>query len=254
MAATSEKLSDLNEWRAVAFQLVAFTQSPAVDLEQNWWTDLTGQDAEQIRKRGLREEKGIIDDFQLSVTTNLIQIVWTALPCIDVAQARDATPNLGPYPQAKKKFFDLMQVWIPKCPEIHRLAFGTKSYLPTNTRDHTYSTVGKYIPSLKIHESAADLLYRINLKRDSGVIKDRKINRVATWQTVKYKMSIETATSGASITRNELMKVDQDALLVDVDINTAGDDLVVIPAEIRLSLLQELSAFTDEIVEKGELL
>jgi hypothetical protein len=247
MSTVPNALPPVARWRALAFQLLAFTATPAIDLNQNWWHDLTGSDPEQTRKRGLREEKGVYNDFILSVTTNFIQVVWQVQPNI-VETAALEFPVLGPYPDARQRFVDLMMQWLPSCPPTHRIAFVTKAFLPRNTRDESYVTLGSYLDSIEVDPSSHDFMYRINRKRDSAVINDRDINRLSTWQSVRFL----TATMTMGTPALQQTTSSRDGCMIDLDINTSGENTSVIPHDSLVPLFLELSRFADEIVERGD--
>jgi hypothetical protein len=92
-----------------------------------------------------------------------------------------------------------------------------------------------------------DFLYRVNRRRDSAVLPDLSINRLATWSVGQFVLEVQERVLGevredveAPVARTETY-----ACILELDINT-------VPApEIRVLPGQELPRLFGELVDLG---
>jgi hypothetical protein len=252
MATAPGRRADLNAWLAQSFQLIAFPTEPALDLDQHWWRELTGDEPELLKKRHVREEKGVFQKFQFSVTIDLIRIIWTAQPNIDAENPPEGVPVLGSFPDARDWFVERMEAWLPHCPPITRLAYCAKVMLPVKTREEGYVALRDYMHHLDVDPASTDLLYRINRRRPSGIaaLADVTVNRLSTWGVQGYTLLVQEIVPRISPIRN--LDGQKHGCSIELDINTAPERDRPIPSEVLPELFRTLVSFGDEIVQEGD--
>lgn len=253
MAAGPRQAHDLGLWETQYLQLVVFTTEPALELQQQWWRNLTGAEPESSRKRGQREEKGVFHDASFSVTTDLLRIIWIAGPYLNPAEPPEEIPFLGPFPEARGWFADAMAQWLAQCPPINRLGFAARLFHPTPNRDDSYRLLSNFLPAVEIELASQDFQYRINRRRQSASgIAGLLVNRLCTWSPVKYTLDIRPVTE-AAVEPPPLHRRERYGCALDLDINTVPERTEQLPHDVLPRLFQELVEMGAEITQYGDI-
>jgi hypothetical protein len=263
-AKKAKLLPSADAWRPMQLQMIAFPDAPAVDLGQSWYTDVAGQPPQEAVKRGHeRFDKGPAPGMKsadLTVAVDLLKITLTVTPRItpEVLNQLDPVeriPTLGPFPQARDWFVELMAGWLKgKHPPLKRLAFSGKLIQFTDSQESAYKKVSNYLPTVRLGPSASDLIYRINRRRPStSGIRKLQMNRLSTWTVMRMALQAQgvlaTGEMWAPTIAAELF-----AFAMDFDVNTALEFLGMLPPKKLVTILRECAKLATEIAERGDVL
>lgn len=183
---SGEKLPDVEGWGPRVLRLSAFTQTPTLAAEQNWWQEVVGEAPEESnRKRTERVDVGMVDGRHLSLRITQFKVDLIVRPRIQPEDLLDdpAPPLLGPLTENCEWFTKRAEAWF-RCagvPPIVRLAFGAKLSRPVENHDTGYRLLDQYLPSVTISPESSDFFYRINRRRPSQSISGLSVNRLTEW-------------------------------------------------------------------------
>lgn len=213
---------DRNEWRARHLMLIAFPVESALTQDQNWWTELTGNQPEtSVRKPQGREDAGTFGDVAVSLEIDPFRVKWTLAPKVDVDNLPDTVPTLGPVFGRRDWLVELMGRWIQHCPPIKRLAFAGNLVQLVANRDEAYGRLNSYLHGVNVSADTSDFMYRLNRRRNTATgIQGLVVNRLCTWYAVKISFGLHAVSLGSGESRDVQIQPEQDAAVLDLDINT----------------------------------
>jgi hypothetical protein len=259
MGRKPRQLPDVRAWEPLYLQMIAFhTGLPA--LPHNWWADVVGQEpAESTKRRGTQEDKGLVDGRMLSVQTDVLRVVWQAMPNPEEAANPDtAAPfaTLGALPDATTWFSGVVTRWLDQGPiPIKRLGFGCALRQPTASHDSGYELLGRYLSgSVKLSPHSGDFFYRINRRRcfePAGL--NLAVNRLSTWSLQVFQVQMYDATSAPAQLQTLAIGAKLFSCSLELDINTAPERQGPIPPEALSRLFRELVRMGEEIAARGDI-
>ncbi|MBL8793897.1 MAG: hypothetical protein JNM56_08330, partial [Planctomycetia bacterium] len=173
MSATAEAPPGPEVWQAQNLRLTAFSQSPQFAVPQQWWREVTSSEPEHVlekRPKQEREEAGLFQGAVFGLAFDILRVQWTAAPRLDAENIdlNNQPATLGQFIERKDWFHRLMEGWLPRCPPIHRLAFGANLLLPVENHEAGYRMLDRYLRWLEIDPQSSEILYRVNRRRPSG--------------------------------------------------------------------------------------
>ena len=237
-------------------QLIVFALPP-VSLQHDWWRKVTGQEPDDLtstKKKSLREDRGTYAGATLSVVTETAKIAWMAAPASQPEELPEDVPILGPFPERRDWFKELMTPWLTAdCPPITRLGFACHLVQFAEDRAACYRLLGECLPNMKLDYSprTGDFSYRINRRKSSGSgIPALAINRLSTWDELTYKATAEQGTVANQA--NQEGTKDIYACSATLDINTMPEHRTELPHNLLPGLFGELIDLASEIAEKGD--
>lgn len=251
---TASKAAD--DWRPIQLQMIAFCGTPPAIVEQNWYREVTGESPhESVTKRHERVHKGVVDGTSVSVTADLARVTITTSPkpLGEVQEIPRELPNLGPFGPARDRLLEYAVQWLGGShPPLTRLSFVGKLIQQVNTREAGNKLAAKYLPSIDIHPTAIDLLYRVGYPRLSkSGIRDLKINRLASWSVIRVALHMrQSGPAGDEASRT--ITDDMFAAHLELDINTDAEYTSALPQGKLASLMRELVSLGSEIAARGE--
>jgi hypothetical protein len=224
MSSEGTTLPDPREWRAQYLRMIAFPVQWHLGAEQSWWSMLTGGQPEtSVRKPQKREDSGPFEDVALSLEIDPFRVQWTVTSRINTENLPEGFPTLGSVFDRRDWFVQLMERWLAQCPPIKRLAFASNLLQLVDTKDEAYRRLNRYLHGVEVDTDTSDFTYRVNRQRDSHTgIAGLRINRLCTWAAAKLSFGVR-ATSVSGETRNVPIQDEQNACLLDLDINTIPD-------------------------------
>src|SRR5437016_3270966 len=90
-----------DDWQVGYLQVVAFPTNPAVDIKQDWFYELTGEEPqEQIKKSHERVDRGAYKDTSFNVTADMLRVTLTISPKLDPETVPAKIPSLGSFSAA----------------------------------------------------------------------------------------------------------------------------------------------------------
>ena len=232
---------DMKPWEVEYFRSTVFLESGSVDFDSvAFWEEVVGDKPEQVvtrSKDGLTLLSGVVNKWSLALNRRTDRIDWmlralgspfpeVLVPHRDISQASD---GLG-------SFLNIMRKGIQISCNISRLAFGAVLLRWVDTMDSAYSELSHFLPDVRLEglANASDFFYQINRPRQSEVIQDVTVNRLSKW-SVQIFDTITVA--GGSAPK---MKTAQLACRLEVDINTAPQQVLHIHKDQTQSLFEEL--------------
>lgn len=238
-------------WQAQSLQLVVFTMEPQSVPKPEWFSMITGLDAETVTKKFRREDSAEIDGRQITLVSDLARITWGETAIMDADNPPVGIPSLGPLAKATGRFGKMVREWLPHCPPIHRLGLTGRVLRHTPTRIASYELLDKYLQDVKVDgNSSSDFLYRINRRRKSITLPGRDINRLSTWTSMKFSVARTELVGGA---QPMVYTEEYSACSIDLDINTSHETTEALPHECLIALMDELLSLGVEIAEKGDI-
>jgi hypothetical protein len=224
MSTDTRQLPDFASWQAMQLQLITFPKAPQLNIEQNWWRDLMGEEPEeQSRKRMERTDQGPFHRNALVLTVDVIRVIWTVAPRIDAENLPEGPPLLGTFVENRVPFCDLMATWLGKeCPPVTRIGFAGRFFLKTPSHEDSYRLLDAYLPGVAVDPASTDFQYRINRKRLSKAgVAELLINRLVTWSPIKFSMQVRAQGPGVEAPGVQLNSSDSIGIVAELDINTA---------------------------------
>jgi hypothetical protein len=261
MSATAPVPPDPTTWQAQYLRLIAFPTVPQVAVEQHWWQDLTGVEAESsLLKRHERKDAGIFQGISLELEIDLLRVRWTASPRIDQENPPERLPTLGSFLERREWFQALMSRWLPNCPAIKRLAFGGVLFQPVDDHQSAHRRLNQYLRKIEIDPDTRDFLYRINRRTPSlANIPGLLINRLTTWMAVQYTVEISARLENPLVNRliperSQLIpQGEQYACILELDINTVPElPGGVLPHDKLPDIFAEFIEIGKEIAAHGD--
>lgn len=174
------------DWQTHQLRLTLFSKDFLTPSEAIWKL-ITGQEeAEQrIAIPGGKQYVGSFLDGALAVgiAANRLDIV---LSHGGEPNADAELPCFGSFSHCLKEFVDAShRVFADLKNPINRIAFGGVLMCPMGTREESYETIGKLVPSLKVDPNGMrELLFRVNWPAKSKSEVGLEINRLTTWSTL----------------------------------------------------------------------
>src|SRR5262245_1956713 len=96
-------------WQALNLRLIVFTTESKGRDERGWWQEVTGAAPDSsVRKKAEREDSGLYQDVQLTLSIDSLRMQWVASGPIDPERLLEQTPLLGPFMARRNWFRDLM--------------------------------------------------------------------------------------------------------------------------------------------------
>lgn len=240
-------LPTVSTWRVEFARLIAFPASPAVFLDQTWWSDLAGEqpaDFVSTRKKELRDDRGSFQGALLSLTVDFRRVIWEARPPAVVDQSGNFPTFDGPIREKLDWFVALLNPWLTtSCPPLHRLAFSAKLLQPAVTQEEAYRVLAAHLPTVSLDPPPSDFLLQINRRKEkSDVVDGLPINRVSTWS----KMNAAVLLEGKAFKWPEKCYS-----ALELDINTAPER-ADLPLDALPRLFRELASLGIELAERGD--
>lgn len=248
----------IEHWQIESLRLTAFPlpASPVEDVD--WWEILVGQPPVSKVLRPREQERMAGGPFANGELVNLInpaRIDWRLSPSRDQELPMAGFPTIGTFTEIIEPFSQLMNRWLEldSCPDIRRLAFGTVSIYPVESRVAGYRQLSAYLPSVSLDsERSSDFFYQINRTRDSTTgIAGLTINRLSKW-------SVATMRAGGMMLEPTLITYQQTpqdffACRLELDVNTLPQRLDLLPRMQTTSVLTELIDLGREIIAEGDI-
>ncbi len=177
-------------------------------------------------------------------------------PNVDGA-AGGAFPLAGPLEEALDSFQGLIESWLPRCPDVQRLALGVVVLHPVTTVKEGYHLLQNYLPELKLDaDGSSEFSYSINRPRPSSVSTDGlQVNRLSRWAVVEMK-HMRLVIPALGVWAPPLQQIDLGGSLtaarLELDLSTSADYTKALPREKLPGLWRELVRFSVELTEKGD--
>jgi len=245
------------EWAAEQIRLTAFPLAGAANPDpEQWWEAIVGTPPDESIanvKMGLRTLTGSFHAGKLILKLELNRIDWLFVPQgPDLANVlSDEFPNIGPITEKLELFSGIAEQWLGRndIPDLLRIAFGAIVTHPEPDRRSAYLRLPDYLP-LRIDPESTDFNLQINVPRGTRTgIDGLRINRLSKW-SIMGLARIAFQAEGGAIAATASQYVNQ-ALRVEVDINTSAEFRRALPRERFVDLYRELVAFGRDIMTVG---
>jgi hypothetical protein len=147
-----------------------------------------------------------------------------------------------------------MARWLKNKPPIKRLAFAATLLQIVSSKAEAYQQLGKYLPGVTVDPDTSDFMFRLNRQSDShSGIPGLRINRLCTWGALKFKFDLHANPMGSEQFRDVPLRDDQNACVIELDINTAPEfDAPQLPSDSLATIYAELVDKGLEAAEKGD--
>jgi hypothetical protein len=251
----------LDQWLCESVRLSALWPiAPGKSSSPLTFKEFAGTDPdsreEQLKFGMLREVGTVLDgSVNLEMRQTPGRFDWIMGPVMQVSvPASEATKffHIGAVPDAIKRFSELPLLRVARdFAQPPRFAYGIVAYSTVNDVDASHRQLATLL-HLKDFDlrDATEFALQINRPRFSSVVKDLKINRLSRWATVRilgFHFAVPHGEKVVQPTSPPLV-----ATRVDIDVNTDENRSEPIPTDKIPNLLDELTSFTLEIAEKGD--
>ncbi|GAB5494647.1 MAG: hypothetical protein Phog2KO_48620 [Phototrophicaceae bacterium] len=248
----SQNLPPLSEWQALFLRLTIF---PAPDENfdgRDWWESLVGSEPElqqRDKQTGERIYAGTFLNGHLTLSMLPTRINWIYSAINNEIVTLNEIPSIGKLEDEINLFGDSIKEWLSKdCPNVFRIALGTRSIQPLDTVKDVYERLAMYIPVEIDSENSSDFIYRINRRRKSNVINNLELNRLSTWSAMRAQLEMETV--GMPHLRHTQEKY---ACSMELDINTVPNSDIILGNDNLIDIFLELIDLGSEIARKGDI-
>lgn len=248
--------SDDDQWEVAYLRATAFVPDLSVDdvVENALWEKVIGEKPKEEHinyQKGLREEKGSLDDDILSMASQRGR-VDCALESTGGESARvPELPTIGSMSDATlKPFMEVIKKLLSACSPTNRLAFGAILVMRATDASAGYTKIQPYLHSIQMNpQETSDFFYQINRPRKSKICPDIRINRLSRWSmsllgTLGVTVDPVESKATTSIQRRH-------ACRLELDINTAVLNYTL-TSDNAYAVFQELVTCGDEISSKGD--
>lgn len=191
---------------------------------------------------------GSFADGALTLRVQPVRIDWSYSPS---SEEGFAAPHqtLGALAAGWESFRVSMHRWlsVETRPDLLRLAAGMVLFDEVESRAEGYRRLGQQLPTVQIDaDNSSDFSYQINRRRVSRVVPDLELNRLAKWSVSSAQSFVATPTGVTVATTKSL------ACRLELDMNSSGDRIDILPRAAGGLLLAELGALALEIAESGD--
>ena len=243
-------------WVARSLRFIVFLEKPIKPgtdfIDQKWWEEVCGRRPDSSsRKTDKVEESGKDGPNQrISLRIEPFKIIWTIEPVIEEEPPGGELPSLGPFFEKLNAFQQKLSPWFQKAPPLKRLSLHAGLMLTTSSSEEALKTLDSLLETVDVRSDSRDFVYRNNLATNSEYIPGLQVNRIATWQSVRFVVSVTDVTGTGTAT--EVLLSESFACILDLDINTFQEQTSALPSDKVDSLAQELGHFAKDIATKGE--
>jgi hypothetical protein len=256
--AVQKRLPNADVWEPLHIQLVIFPNISPVDLNEDWFRDITGKKATESKvEPHLRIYAGDLDDFGiLNITIDQLRIVLTVGPKVDVETMPALFPTLGPINTTIPSFVRVgAKLLKAGCSQmkVMRLGFICRIVQPVKDHNSGYKTLRQYLPTVNLDPKSTDFMYRINRRRKS-VTGPRQLllNRLSTWSIITRAVQAQTVLSTGQASEKKSVVPPSLACMAELDINTDPGFPSELPRSKLVPIFRELVELATEIAAKGD--
>lgn len=240
-------IPELTSWKLELIRLTIFLAEPC-STEQNWWQYVTGNEPETSvskRQTGDYIDEGNFSDWKLSLTINVHnqnRIDWLAY---SQSPSPDGFSSIGQYMEQSQIFFEALNGWLLKeCPSVSRIAYGVILINEAPNRTAAYQMLESCLPFIKFDiDNWSDFFFQTNKKGKSTVVEGLALNQLSKWNALKL-MRIHVENMSFS-------QVESHACRLELDINTASENITPIPPEKLSLIVAELKQIADHFASEG---
>lgn len=238
----------MSDWRAQLLRLSLFPEKPFVD-RPDLWASITGAQPEidEYRSReAVRRQVGPFnEDALLEVQSAPVRQDLLVIP-----KPNDANPvfEFGRLVDTIPRFTAAIRPWLERLDEeLLRVAFGVVAIWPAPDKDAAYYQLQTLLPSVKIDPiNSTDFFYQINRPRSSVIDPGLKLNCLSKWNAVVFRTFVPGQPAA-------IPNIDRYHSRCELDVNTTAERTGHLEKDKIVAILDELTAITLSIAEKGEL-
>jgi hypothetical protein len=164
-------------------------------------------------------------------------------------EAGEETASLGAFEEALAPVMPLFVAFLRADTPVGRVALGVEHFEAASEVIEAYSILSERIGRRELDlASARDFIYQVNRARQSTVMPDLRINRLAKWSVIKRQTLELNPQTG------EQRSVGPEAInaLLQTDVNTADEYSVALPHDNLIALLDELVQQTVSLATRGD--
>jgi hypothetical protein len=235
-------------------QLVAFPVDSQFSVRREWWGELVGDDpSETANTRMERTQQGQFQDNLLVVTVDPVRITWSIIQKPGEAAPSRPLANIGSFLETRDRFVELMSRWLNNyCPPVKRLGFAGSLLQKTENHDSGYTTLGRYLPEVRIRLDSSDFMYRINRKVPSEALPGIQLNRLNSWVFIKGVLFVQAVTAGAPEQAGHQVGPEEYACVLEFDINTPAERTEPLPQDRLQAIFQECARHATNFAAHGD--
>ena len=244
-----------SQWKVESLRCTAFPVQDASFDPSNWWTDIIGEQPEQVTTKsieGTYNAQGSRLGGILQLSVQPIRIQWTLGPNPPDDQGESwQIPNVGGNNQIPK-FLEVVKSWLEVAPNLSRLAFGAVLLDIVDDTQTGYDQLDNLLPNVDVDSSEmTDFLYQVNRCRSSGAVEGVRINRLSKWSVAAVSpMTIKI--QGDQQIVQKFVGEPISAVRLEVDINNVPNPEYHFDNESAIKIFDELASMGLEISTSGD--
>ncbi|MHC5057097.1 MAG: hypothetical protein ACYTKD_20665 [Planctomycetota bacterium] len=248
-------------WEVDTLRFTAFLPGE-LDAEhsERWWRDVAKQKTreEVSMSQGGLVEQGIVDGKVLRLQCQGARIDWFLQP--KKAEPGEEQPDiysLGKLGPSLATFVRYMKVWfeLPTCPVAKRIALGGILLHRVADREEGYRFLQPLLRgSVQLDvENSREFNYTINRRRPSPSVEGLEMNRMTKWFVWTWKpFAMTIRLQPGPVLQQTEEGAPKMACRLELDINTAPEFAGTFDQRAQEAILNELTAFAEEIAAKGD--
>jgi len=242
-------------WATEQLRFSLFLRDP-LSISDRDWRALTGEPESQARINvpGGKALNGPFGGGLLVLGSIATRVDVTVSVRPEQLAAPDAEPKLpviGPWDAVRETFVAAFRKWLVGIEvPVLRVAFGGVLLWQTEDNRQTYDRMRELLASVTVEPNAMqDLIYRVNWPRQSIAAPDIKLNRITTWNAMRYGINLLQASSSQLVATptSEVF-----AVRLEFDNNTDASRTEPIASDLIQPILEELVQMALENATQGE--
>lgn len=244
-----------SQWKVESVRCTAFPVQDASFDSSNWWTDVVGEQPDQITTKpmeGTYQAQGSKLGGILQLSVQPIRMQWTLNPNLPDDEGESwQIPNVGGVDRVAE-FLKIIESWLQVTPNLSRLAFGAVLLNIVDDTKTGYDQLDDLLPNVDVDSSVMrDFSYQVNRTRSSVEVEGVQINRLSKWSVAAVSPMAIQIQGGQQVVQKYVGEP-VSAVRLEVDINNVPDPDHQFDNESAVKIFDELVSLGLEISTSGD--
>jgi hypothetical protein len=245
----------LEDWVAQTLRVTLFPVEADwnIDASHEWWQTLFGDqpDCRSLSPKFKNlDAEGTYAGGSTRLSAQLPRVDWFFITPQSVP-AEESRWGIGPFVRCIDEFVGPMIKWLEIAPLAARLALGVVAILPVADLRAGYHQLTPYLPCVKLNpDDSQNFFYQINRRRQSNVLPELTVNRLANWSVAAFMNGqfILSPGSASVITAGQ-----EFGCVLQLDINSDPEPTTSLKRDALPRLFHEFVELAHEIVAEGDI-
>ena len=244
----------ISGWGVEQLRATTFHDADPIMLgRMGLWEEVVGTSPVSINtqpQERFMSQTGNLGERSLLLAVRPDRVDWILHPPAPLP--REVFPSLGDSAEAIGAFNLVVKNWLILSSRVLRIAFGSVLMSQVDDVGSGLLQLSEYLPSLRLDPPIGeDFLYQINRPRMSRTVSNVLINRLAKWSMVQAgSVGISIGPSASPTLHTTPVQL---ARRLELDINTATDNVAQCSSEEVCAVFEELAVLGCELANEGDI-